>query len=153
VDQSDYDLWKTNFGMETPGDGVVDINDIGEGWHTFSALIKPESITVELDLYRDGINNATGEPGVDSSETWPVRMNTAAGEMGAYNSLRIGPPSGVSGNDEAVFDNVFLTVVDATAAGTALTASNVPEPASLVFAVFGLAGMLSFFRRRRSSND
>jgi hypothetical protein len=153
VDQSDYDLWRTNFGMATAGDGVVDINDIGEGWHTFSALIKPESITVELDLYRDGINNATGEPGVDSSETWPVRMNIAAAEMGAFNSLRIGPPSGVSGNDEAVFDNVFLTLVDATAAGADLSVSNVPEPASLIIAVFGLAGMVSILRRRRCSND
>jgi hypothetical protein len=147
VDQSDYDAWRTGFGSGAVGDGVVDLNDIGEGWHRFSALIKPESVTVELDLYRDGMNNATGQVGVDASETWPLQMNTAAAAAGAFNSLRIGPPSGVSGNEEAVFDNLFLTLVDAPMAA-GLSAGAVPEPAT--WALFAL-GMVATFASTRHS--
>jgi hypothetical protein len=148
TDQSDYDAWRTNFGNGAAGDGVVDLNDIGEGWHRFSALIKPESITVELDLYRDGMNNATGQTGVDASETWPLRMNTAAGAAGAFNSLRIGPPSGVSGNEEAVFDNIFLTLVDAPLAAGISTGA-VPEPATSALFALGMAAVVAGIRKSR----
>jgi hypothetical protein len=149
IGTAQYDTWRANFGGPS-GDGIVDINDIGEGWHTFSALIKPDSITVEVDLYRDGINNATGQAGVpDASENWPLQMNLAAGAAGAFNSLRIGPPSGVSGNDHTVFDNVFLTVIDVpTGAGSSL--ASVPEPASLALVVLGSVGLIG---RRRSRQN
>jgi len=143
VDSTDYDTFKTNFGDGGP-DGIVDLNDIGDGWHTFTALIKPNSITLEVDLYRDNINNATGLPGVDVSTTHLAQMNTGAGAAGAFNSLRIGPPSGISGNDQTVFDNVFLMTVDAPVVGS--SGGAVPEPASLGLVVLVV---LSAFRRFR----
>lgn len=142
TDGADYTAWRARF-----GNAVVDLNDIGAGWHRYSALIKPDSITVELDLYRDGINNATGLPGVDVSETWAAQMDTSAGAAGAFNSLRIGPPSGISGNDHTVFDNVFLTVIDAPGVGTSL--ASVPEPCSLGLFAFGAAGLLGLIQPRR----
>ncbi len=148
IGQAQFDTWRAQFGKKSTA-GLVDINDIGAGWHTFSALIKPDSITVELDLYRDGINNATGLPGVDASETWAAQMDTIAGAAGAFNSLRIGPPSGISGNDHTVFDNVFLTVIDVPPAVGTLAAS-VPEPASLVLVALGMAGLLGLSRSRQN---
>jgi len=144
VDATDYDVWRANFG-EPQGDGIVNLSDIGAGWHTFSAVIKPESITVEVDLYRDGINNATGEAGIDASETWPLQMNTTAGAAGAYTSLRFGGPSGVSPNDQAVFDNIFLKTIDAPlGAGSSV----VPEPASIALAALGMICVVGGYRRR-----
>jgi len=147
IGDDQYDQWKNAFG-QTSADGVVDINDIGEGWHRFTATIALESVTVELDLYRDGINNATGEAGVDSSVTWAVQPNAdpaTPGTMAPFNSLRMGPPSGIAGNDEAVIDNIFLTMVDLPLAAAAA----VPEPASLVSALGGcVASLLCCIRRR-----
>jgi hypothetical protein len=147
IGQAQYDQWRANFGAKA-GDGIVDINDIGAGWHSFSALIKPDSITVELDLYRDGINNATGLPGVDASETWPAQMDTIAGVAGAFNSLRFGPPSGISGNDHAVFDNIFLKVIDVPP-GSGTSLASVPEPNSLVLVWLGIAALISMIQHRR----
>jgi hypothetical protein len=149
VDQSDYDIWKASFGSAGAGDGLVDLNDIGEGWHRFSALIKPDSITVEVDLYRDGMNNATGQAGVDASETWGAQMNLTAAAAGAFNSLRIGPPSGVSGNEHTVFDNVFLMTVDPPT-GAGLSAAGIPEPASISLAALGIVGLFGARRRPRA---
>jgi hypothetical protein len=147
VDQSDFETWKSNFGSSGAGDGLVDINDIGPGWHRFSALVKPASITVELDLYRDGMNNATGQPGIDASETWGAQMNTAF--PGAFNSLRIGPPSGVSGNEHTVFDNVFLMTITPPAA-SGMGSGAIPEPNSVALMVCGVAALFAAVRRSRN---
>jgi hypothetical protein len=133
----------------------VDINDVyndipqGEGaWHTFSALIKPDSVTVRVDLFRDGINNATGQAGIDAEDTWPLQMNTLAGAAGYFNSLRLGPPSGISGNDQMAFDNIYLKTITAPEASGGGSLVAVPEPASLALAAFGLACLVSGCRRR-----
>jgi hypothetical protein len=147
VDAQDYIDWQTNFGASSKN-GIVDINDIGEGWHRFEALIKENSITVELDLYRDSINNATGEAGIDASDTWPVQLNTAAGLAGAFNSLRFGGPSGVSPNDQAVFDNITLTEIDVAAGAGGLSVATVPEPTSLALVALGMLAIAGRCRRR-----
>jgi hypothetical protein len=146
VDDSDHATFVNNFG-EPMGNGLVDLNDIGAGWHRFTALIKPDEITLEIDLYRDGLNNATGEPGVDAHEVWPLRMNTAAGAAGGFTSLRFGGPSGVSANHQAVYDNIFLMTITPPAGGGSQA---VPEPAVLGLALLGFAGSIVVCRGRRS---
>lgn len=99
--------------------GLVDIADIGDGWHTYSATITPTTMTFTLDLFRDGLNNATGLAGVDST----VEVTIALAENfnnppfkfdpAPLNSLRIGAPSGVSSaNALASFDNLYLALED-----------------------------------------
>ncbi|TWT78438.1 hypothetical protein Pla123a_12300 [Posidoniimonas polymericola] len=98
---------------ELEGDGIVGPGDIGEAWHRYSAIITPSDITITMDLYRDGINNATESAGVDYSQTFDI-VTTANG----YNNLRIGGPSGVtSAGGGVVFDNISLTLVDVETGG------------------------------------
>lgn len=98
---------------ELEGDGVVGPGDIGEAWHRYSATITPTDITISLDLYRDGLNNATESAGVDYEQTFDI-VTTANG----YNSLRIGGPSGVSSaGGGVVFDNISLALVDVETGG------------------------------------
>ena len=89
--------------------------NIGEVWSTYRAIIGVDTITYEIDLFRDGLTNATattGVPGVDMSITVPNLTTSANG----YNSLRIGGPSGVSSlGGGVVFDNISLELVDAVA--------------------------------------
>ena len=150
IDNGDFDLWKTEFGSSGTGDGIVKLSDIGEGWHRYSATITPTSVTVELDLFRNGVNEVTGQPGVDASATYGVQLAddpANPGVLAAFNSLRIGPPSGISGNYEAVVDNVFLTVVDVPP-GSGMSAGAVPEPAAILLSVCAAIG-LGLVRRRR----
>jgi hypothetical protein len=89
-------------------DDLVNIADIGAGWHRYTAEITDTDVTVTLDLFRDGINNGTQEAGVDASHTW-VLDSTGTG----FDSLRIGGPSGVtSAGGGVVFDNVLLELRD-----------------------------------------
>ncbi|QDU90030.1 hypothetical protein Pla175_34290 [Pirellulimonas nuda] len=95
-------------------DDLVTPADIGAAWHRFSATITPDSITVELDLFRDGLDNGatltTGSDvmGVDASQTWLITTGVAG-----YDSLRIGSPSGLSSPGGGVaFDNVVLSLLD-----------------------------------------
>jgi hypothetical protein len=148
IGPTQYDTWRLNFGEGGPN-GIVDLADIGEGWHTFTALIKPDSITLEVDLYRDGKNNATNEPGVDVSTTWAVQMNTVAAAAGAFTSLRFGGPSGVAPGEQAVFDNIFLmTITPPAQSAGGLSLGAVPEPASLALAAFAVACASGGYRRR-----
>ncbi|MEQ8835866.1 MAG: PEP-CTERM sorting domain-containing protein, partial [Lacipirellulaceae bacterium] len=61
-------------------------------------------------------------PGVDSSVTWtisPQDGNAAdAFDYDPFNSLRIGGPSGVTGNNESVVDNISLDLIDLVVGGT-----------------------------------
>lgn len=104
----------------TDTDAITNLSDIGAGWHTYEALITPTSITLSLDLFRDGKTNLTrdgagvieigvGADGVDASITY--QMTTLAA---GFNSLRIGGPSGLnSGGAGAVaFDNIYLAMED-----------------------------------------
>jgi len=85
------------------GNGVVDVNDVGPGWQTYSVTIELEKVTFELDLGRDGT--------IDASQSWDLTYNSA----GFYNSLRIGGPSGVAMNQDSMADNVRLEMVDIVA--------------------------------------
>lgn len=95
-------------------DGVVDPQDFGAGWHRYSAIITPETITLELDIYRDGLDNAatlaagSDVSGVDSSVTYPLITRSQG-----YDSFRIGAPSGISSANKVGFDNLFLGLYDA----------------------------------------
>ncbi len=100
---------------EDDEDDVTTLADIGEDWHTHRVTITPDTLTYELDLRRDGLNNATGEAGVDATVTYDV----TTGPNG-YDSLRIGSPSGVSSAGNGLyggvfFDNISLTLVDVVA--------------------------------------
>jgi hypothetical protein len=111
----------------TDTDTIVNKPDIGEGWHTYTATISQDSITMTIDLFRDGFRNVrdengaivigAGVAGVDATMTWPL-ATTAAG----FNSLRIGGPSGLTslenpGGNELIFDNIKLALVDVVTPG------------------------------------
>ena len=98
----------------TDADDLVNIGDIGEGWHTYTAEISPTEITLTLDLFRDGFVNTrdidgniipSATPGPDAEQTWQITTGAAG-----FNSLRIGGPSGLSsaGPGFMAFDNLLL---------------------------------------------
>lgn len=124
------------------GDGRTTLADIGSAWHTYEAVIGENSVTLTLDLYRDGINNATGLPGVDSTILVEIAMAENFNnppfkyDPAPMNSLRVGAPSGVTSDPGvASFDNLYLALHDVVAPASV----TVPEPASLLLAAFGLA--------------
>ena len=89
------------------GDGLSDASDVGPGWHRYSATISETSVSLELDLFRDGT--------VDASQSWDIRMaedNTNPGNLAAFSSLRMGGPSGISMNENTMVDNVLLELID-----------------------------------------
>ena len=105
----------------TDTDAITNLGDIGAGWHTYSASITDTSITLTLDLFRDGKTNLTrvdgtgaievgvGADGVDASITYEI-LTLAAG----FNAVRIGGPSGLNsgGTGAVAFDNINLSLVD-----------------------------------------
>lgn len=106
-------------GPDGTPDGLVDVGDIGDGWHTYEAVITETDITLTLDLYRDGINNATGAPGVDSTVNIEVMLAVDPANpsnAAAFDSLRIGGPSGVASTNSAgdprpaAFDNIYFAL-------------------------------------------
>jgi hypothetical protein len=98
---------------------VVTVADIGAGWHHYEATITPDTITITIDLFRDGLRNTSrtpdefgvrpGEPGVDAKMVYPVATNPVG-----FNSLRLGGPSGLSsaGPGAQAFDNIILKLID-----------------------------------------
>lgn len=99
-------------------DSLITPIDIGEAWHRYKATITPDTVTIELDFYRDGLNNATESAGVDVIVEVPVTVSP-----NGFNSLRFGGPSGVSSggsgtgldgaaHNNVVFDNIMLSLVD-----------------------------------------
>lgn len=110
----------------TDADEIVNIADIGAGWHRYTASITETEITLAIDLFRDGFRNDTrdesgvvvgvGTPGVPDAEvTYQIPTNTAIG----YDSLRIGGPSGLTspGPGFMGFDNILLQLLDFVAPG------------------------------------
>ena len=105
-------------------DGVVDLGDIGDGWHTFEATIADTYVQLSVDLFRDGINNATGAPGPDATAMAELEMSgnfdapapVFEFDRAPLNSLRFGSPSGVSSDPGvASFDNIYLALEDVVA--------------------------------------
>jgi hypothetical protein len=115
-------------------DALVRPEDVGPGWHRYSATISVDFVTLTLDLFRDGKNNATGLPGVDSTVTWEIspRMEFP------FDSLRIGSPSGLTSSFGAVVDNVRLELV------------SVPEPATAIPLMIAAIGFAVLSARVRS---
>jgi hypothetical protein len=121
--QPDWQYFPLDPTLDKDGNGLVnqiDVNEIAdenqfERWHTYSATIGVDFVTVSLDLFRDGLNNATGAPGVDSQVTWaifPHNDPTEPNPFDPFNSLRIGGPSGSASAKEAVVDNIEVELVD-----------------------------------------
>jgi hypothetical protein len=87
-------------------DQLFEIADAG--FHTFKALISTTDVTFTLDLFGDGINNGTGEPGIDATNV-VAAVTTANG----YNDIRFGGPSGSTSADPFLaVDNIALRLVD-----------------------------------------
>lgn len=89
-------------------------NDIGEAWHRYEVVVTPDTVTLTLDLYRDGLDNATGLAGVDSTVVYEGLVTSAAG----FDKIRFGGPSGLSsagvnGYGGVVFDNIYVALEDA----------------------------------------
>ncbi|MEN1679299.1 MAG: hypothetical protein AAGJ46_06870 [Planctomycetota bacterium] len=98
---------------EDDADEIVNPADIGAGWHRYTATVTPTDVTITVDLFRNGVNEATEEPGVDFEVTVP-----AVFAPGGFDSLRFGGPSSVTspgsnGIGNVVYDNIFLALVDA----------------------------------------
>ena len=135
VMQPNYQYFPLDQSLENPldADALVTPADIGPGWHRYSATIGVDFVTLMLDLFRDGLNNATGLPGVDSEVTW----NIVPRGLAPFDSLRIGAPSGITSIYGAVVDNIILERVQ-----------TIPEPAALSLASVTVLASVRKLRRR-----
>lgn len=113
-----------------PGpNGIVDSGDIGAGWHRWEAVVSETSVTLTLDLFRDGVTNLTRDPntgdilegvgasGVDAEVTWDISMLDFDPNDGfdydPFTSLRFGTPSGITpGETSVAVDNIKLELID-----------------------------------------
>jgi hypothetical protein len=146
-------LWDTNAnGLVTAFEAfaALGIAESG-GWHTLEATFEPLeggnsgdiTLTVTLDLLRDGLNNAQGTEGVDGTIT-VTNLNV---QQQGFDSLRIGGPSQLSSTQPAGFDNILLTgpLVAVGSGGVA-----VPEPSAIGLALFAVAGLFVAGRKHRA---
>lgn len=88
-------------------------NDIGEAWHRYEMIVTPDTLTFTLDFYRDGLDNATGLAGVDSTVVYEGLVTSSVG----FDKIRFGGPSGVAsggvnGYGGVVFDNIYVALED-----------------------------------------
>lgn len=134
VQQPNFQYFALDPRLDRPddGDAVVTHADIGSGWHRYTATIGVDFVTLTLDLFRDGLNNATGAPGVDSEVTHLIFAQNRP-----FNDLRIGGVSGLTSIQPVVIDNVRLERVA------------IPEPAAISL-LLTAAGLLCCARRRRA---
>jgi len=197
--------------LDSDGNGVISPGDVGDDWHTWQATLAEDSITVQIDLFRDGMINsqstdplaadfngdmvvdaadftiwrdnqgtadatasqgdATGDGLVDEADyaEWESTFGaTSGGELQpgwdatvvlenivynalapGFNEIRIGGPSGVTSPNAVGFDNIYLEVVNSSAAQV-VSGAAVPEPSSLVIVAIG--GLLAWggTQRRRA---
>lgn len=135
MQQPNFQYFPLAASLDRPNDAdaLVTPADIAPGWHRYSATIGVNFVTLMLDLFRDGIDNATGLPGVDSVVTWQIepRMNAP------FDDLRIGAPSGITSVYGAVIDNVVLERLNP-----------IPEPAALSLASLAAIALARTRRRR-----
>jgi hypothetical protein len=82
-------------------------------------------VAVAIDLFRDGLNNATNLPGVDSTVTWSILPRALP-----FNRLQIGAPSGITSFRGSVVDNIRLELVEI-----------IPEPGAAVLLAIGILGI------------
>ncbi len=123
--------------------------EFGAAWHRWEATIGPTSITATLDLNRDGLNNATGEPGVDATLSFDEISNPGLCSNFGFNNLRLGGPSGLYTTNNAFFDNVYLEgPQNPFGVEAGFASASVPEPATMT--LLGLAGIGLFVLRRRA---
>ena len=113
------DIDDTDPATEEPTpDGLVSLVDIGPGWHRYSATITPDTVTMEMDLFRDGLDNGatltagSDVAGIDASVTYNLSSST-----NGFDSFRIGSPSGISSATGVAFDNLSLALIDAPTGG------------------------------------
>jgi hypothetical protein len=99
----------TNWQAATLPDNKNQLFEIAQkGFHTFQATISTTDITFQIDLFGDGINNGTNEPGWDSTDV--VAAVTSAN---GYNDIRFGGPSGITSASPFLgIDNISLKLVD-----------------------------------------
>lgn len=128
-----------------PGpDGLVSSVDIGQGWHRWEATISETSVTLSLDLFRDGVINLTRDPnsndllegvgasGFDSEVTWDIAMVDTDPNDGfdfdPFTSLRFGVPSGTGGGvTHGTIDNVKLELIDVASANADFDGSGIVD--------------------------
>jgi hypothetical protein len=99
-------------------DTIVNVSDVGAGWHTYAVTITPTSMTFTIDLFRDGKRNTstvidveTGErPGIDGQFDGTVVFDNLTTSDAGFNNLRLGAPSGLSSIGAGLygFDNILL---------------------------------------------
>ncbi|QDU57551.1 dockerin type I domain-containing protein [Aeoliella mucimassa] len=132
-------------------DGTVTQSEIrsefGDAWHRWEATITATSITATVDLNRDGINNATGEPGVDATLVFDQETNAGFALNYGFNNLRFGGPSSLYTTAHTYFDNIYLEGPQDELTGGAVVA-NVPEPSTIVLLALAVGGI--WIGRRRS---
>ena len=110
------------FDIEEDLNTVVDPYDIQmysntnnlDMWHRWEATITPDTVTLTLDLFRDGLTNDPNDynnssEGVDAE----ILVTDIIATENGFNSLRIGSPSGITNSGDAVvFDNILLQLID-----------------------------------------
>jgi hypothetical protein len=118
--QPNWQFYELPLALDRPDDldEVTTLADIGEAWHTHRATITPTTITYQIDLFRDGLDAATGLAGFDATMTFDVEP-TASG----FNNIRIGGPSNSSSTGNGFyggvfFDNILLKLEDVVTAIT-----------------------------------
>ena len=111
-----YFVLPVELDRETDTDEVTSLADVGAGWHTYTATISLDKVTLTIDLFRDGLRNTSNVP----DEITGIRPGTAGVDgtfeyeipalASGFNSLRIGGPSGLSsaGTGPMGFDNILL---------------------------------------------
>ncbi len=138
VGADDYTIWRDNFGLigaatKATGDADGDL-DVTQ---------------TDFDLWKAAFGMSIGEPqpGWDATVVIDTVFPIFTEPNGAFDSLRIGGPSGLSSaGGGVIFDNVSLSLVDVPLLGAA--AVGVPEPATMTL-LMGTALVLSAGTRRR----
>jgi PEP-CTERM motif len=147
--------WDTNAnGLTTASEAFTALGITGTGgWHTLEATFAPKeggapgdiTLTATLDLLRDGLNNATNEPGVDGTITVTNLRVTQSG----FNSLRLGGPSALATTLAMGFDNIELTGPKVAPMGLGSGAA-VPEPSAIALSMLAAMSLFGLSARRRS---
>ena len=145
----------TELDRETDADTLVNISDVGAGWHRYAATVTPTTVTLTIDLFRDGLRNTSKTPDPETgirpgTEGFDAVLELPIATLGVgFNSLRIGGASGVSspGPGAMAFDNVILKLLDVAAPtnNADFNGDNIVDGADFLIwqSGFGAAGTLA----------